>query len=252
MPWHGSCLANLLYEDGEYLAARQHYRAALAAEPGFAPAHQGLARVLTALGDEAAGHHWQAGFAGHAVVRRRYRGRGTGIPLLLLVSARGGNIPTQHWIDDRIFAVTAVYADFYEPSQILPDHALVVNAIGDADLCSRALENAEIMLAGGTAPVINHSALVRASPRQDNARRLVALPGVIAPDITMLARSAISAADDLKFPLLPRARGFHTGQHFLCVESRHGLADAIASLPGEELLLIAYRDARGSDGMARK
>ena len=59
----------------------------------------------------------------------------------------GGNIPTQHWIDDRIFAVTAVYADFFDPADPLPPHALIVNAIGDADLCGAALANAERMVA---------------------------------------------------------------------------------------------------------
>ena len=36
-------------------------------------------------------------------------------PLLMLVSTRGGNIPTQHILDDRIHAVTALYADYYRP-----------------------------------------------------------------------------------------------------------------------------------------
>src|SRR5208282_1219730 len=49
-----------------------------------------------------------------------------------------------------------------------------------------------------------------------------------------------------------RAPGFHTGRHFVRVERPEALASAIATLPGEELLAIAYHDARGPDGMARK
>ena len=91
----------------------------------------------TELGENA-DEHWQKGFAGHAVVRGVTAGR-AGMPLLLLVAAVGGNVPTQHWIDDRAFAVTAVYADFFDVADALPPHAVMVNAIGDADLCGAAL-----------------------------------------------------------------------------------------------------------------
>jgi hypothetical protein len=245
-------LANLLLEDGDLSGARLHYQAALAVDPRLPEAHQGLARILTELEDEAAELHWRKGFAGHAIVAKRYRGVGPGVPLLLLVAARGGNIPTRHWIDDRCFAVTAIYADFCDPAQPLPPHALVLNAIGDADLCGAALAGAEALLARSTAPVINPPALVRATGRADNARRLAAVPGVIAPRITALPRATILAADDLSFPLLLRAPGFHTGRHFLHVENRDALAKAVAALPGDELLAIEYLDARGPDGMARK
>jgi hypothetical protein len=54
------------------------------------------------------------------------------------------------------------------------------------------------------------------------------------------------------FPLLLRASGYHTGQHFIRVETAAALADATASLPGNDPLAITYLDARGPDGMARK
>src|SRR5665213_1032257 len=97
----------------------------------------------------------------------------------------------QQWVNDRLFEVTAVYTEFYNPAQPLPPHALVVNAIGEADLCAVALARAEQMLAPGNAlminppminpPVINPPALVRATGRANNARRLAGIPGVIAP-----------------------------------------------------------------------
>jgi hypothetical protein len=205
--------AYLLNETGDYAAARFHYQAALAIDPDLPEAHQGLARVLTQMGENA-DEHWQKGFSGHAVVRRRYRGTGTGIPLLMLVAAVGGNIPTQHWIDDRIFAVTAVYADFFDPADPLPPHAMIVNAIGDADLCGTALANAERIVAHSTAPLVNHPARVRATGREDNARRLGEIPGVVAPRVVPLSRAA-----DLRFPLLLRAPGYHTGQFFVRVET---------------------------------
>jgi hypothetical protein len=49
-----------------------------------------------------------------------------------------------------------------------------------------------------------------------------------------------------------RSPGYHTGRNFLLVPTGDDLAAAAAGLPGEELLAIAYLDARGGDGKARK
>jgi hypothetical protein len=245
-------LGNLLCEDGEVSDALASYQAALALDPEIPEVHQGMARVLSEMGDKAAESHWQRGFAGHSVIVKPYRGIGTGVPLLLLVSARGGNIKTRQWINDRQFAITAIYAEFHEPDQPLPPHRLMVNAIGDAELCADALARAETLAARTIAPVINPPAHVSRTGRADNARRLAAIPGVIAPKTASLSRAALLAADDLSFPLLLRAPGFHTGQHFRFVEHRDALADAAAALPGDTMLVIAYLDARGADGMARK
>jgi len=246
-------LGNLLYADGEFAAARAQYEAALAVEAGLAEAHQGLARVLTRIGEtDAAAPHWQKGFAGHEVAVQRYRGASPPIPVLLLVSVEDGNIPTRQILDDRIFAVTALYTEFYDPARMLPPHALVFNAIGDADLCATALAHAEAVVARTAAPVINLPARVRTTGRLANAQRLAKVPGVRTAETRTMTRAALQHAEGLRFPLLLRAPGFHTGRHFLCVECRQDLAPAVADLPGNELLVIEYLDARGADGMARK
>jgi hypothetical protein len=245
-------LANLLRDEQDLAGARLHYEAALAIDPDLPEAHQGMAWVLDELGQENASHHWQRGYSGHAVVSKPYRGTGIGAPLLMLVSARGGNIPTQLWLNDRLFAVSAMYAEFYDPSLVLPPHALLVNAISDADLCDGALARAEEIVARTAAPVINHPARVRLTRRIETARHLAVIDGVIAPTIRSLTQSALLGADNLRFPLLLRRPGFHNGQHFAYVEHRDALAPTIASLGGDELLVIQYLDGRGADGMARK
>jgi glutathione synthase/RimK-type ligase-like ATP-grasp enzyme len=245
-------LGNLLLADGDMEGARPCYQAALDLDPRFPEAHQGLARVLAERGDAAADAHWQQGFEGHGVVTKPYRGVGPGIKLLLLVSARGGNIRTDAWINDRRFAITAIYTDFHDPTQSLPPHQLVFNAIGDAELCAEALARAELLVAHTTAPVINPPAAVRATGRADNARRLANVPGVIAPHTVTRSRTEIVALPESAFPLLLRAPGFHTGQHFHYVESPDAMAAAIRTMPGDEVLAIQYLDARGPDGMARK
>lgn len=251
-------LGNLLREEQDVAGARAQYEAALALDPERHEAHQGMAWVLGELGLDAAAEHRRRGFTGRALVTKPYRGTGQGVPIVLLVSARGGNIPTRLWIDDRAFTIHAIYADYYDPEQPLPGHALIMNAIGDADLCAAALEQAEVLVAGSKAPVINRPAAVRVTGRAENARRMGAIPDVVAPRIEMRTRASLEAGPEgpsgagLKFPLLLRSPGFHTGRHFVRVEGREALAGALATLAGEELLAIEYLDARGPDGMARK
>jgi tetratricopeptide (TPR) repeat protein len=245
-------LGGLLIESGEFAAARAAFAAALAVSPDLAAAHQGMARALTALGDPAAaGAHWRLGLADGWLAPQPYRGARPPVPLLLLVSAKGGNIPTRALLDDTIFAVTVLYAEGHDPSRPLPRHAVIFNAIGDADLCADALAKAAEVVARSAAPVINAPAAVTPTTRAGTAERLARIPGLVVPAIRTLTRADLAGAG-LSYPHLVRTPGFHTGQHFVRVERAGDLAASIASLPGDELLAIQLLDARGSDGLFRK
>lgn len=245
-------LGNLLYADEEFAAAAEHYRAALALSPELAEAHQGLARTLDAQGDAAAAEpHWQAGFKGRALAFQRYRGTATPVRVLLLVSVKLGNLGSRQFLDDRTFQVTAAHAEFIDPQTSLPACDVAVNAIGDADLCGRALTNATQLLERVQVPVINPPGQVQLTGRVETTRRLAGIPGVILPVVQQLPRAAITA-DALRFPVLLRAVGFHTGLHFERVEQPQDLAAALSRLPGQELLVIDPLDARGPDGLHRK
>jgi glutathione synthase/RimK-type ligase-like ATP-grasp enzyme len=78
---------------------------------------------------------------------------------------------------------------------------------------------------------------------------MVAVPRVVlaGPD-----GAAAVSGHEIGFPLLLRSAGFHMGRHFVRVDAPDGLAAAAAALPGEELLVMDYLDARGTDGQARK
>jgi glutathione synthase/RimK-type ligase-like ATP-grasp enzyme len=254
-------LANLLLASGELAAARRHYETALARAPDHDEAHRGLANLLAELGDdEAAETHRRAAYRDKAVVVQRYRGTPPGIPLLLLASGLGGNVPTRQLIDDRIFAVTALVADYVDATAQLPPHRLVFNAIGDADLSLRALTAAARLLAATRAPVINHPRKILPTGRAAIARRFAGVPGVVAPRIVTLPRAALEAPDaaamltqhGFAFPLLLRSPGFHTGRNFLRVEAPAALGAALATLPGHAMMAMDLLDARGADRLARK
>ena len=254
-------LANLLLRATRYREAREHYEHALRIDPDHAEAHQGLGAVLADLGDRAGARaHFKKGFAGHAVSTLPYRGDKPPVTLLQLVSSGGGNIPSGLFLDDTIFLTTVVVADYADISAPLPAHQLIFNAIGDADLCTPALDAAIRLVAEARVPVINDPVAVRKTSRVGNALRLGAIPGVRSARTAAIARDALGgpggaealAADGFSFPLLLRSPGYHTGRNFVLVEAPEALAGAVQNLPGDELLVIEYLDARGSDGKARK
>jgi len=254
-------LANLLLRANKHADARGHYEAALQVDPELAAAHQGLGAVLADLGDRAgASWHFHKGFRDHAITALPYRGSAPPVTLLQLVSSGGGNIPTASFLDDRIFMPTIVVTDHLDPSAALPPHQLIFNTIGDADLCEPALEAAVRLVARSNAPVINDPRAVMKTGRIGNARELRLVPGVMTPQIDSIARDLLAgpagadtvARRGFAFPLLLRSPGYHTGRNFVMVEEAAGLSAAAVSLPGDELLVIEYLDARGKDGSARK
>ena len=253
-------LGNVLYEAGEYAEARAHYETALARDPAHLEAHRGLAYVLTELGEAAAAElHRRLGFEDRPVVKMPYRGDGAPVALLLLVSSVGGNIPTRHLLDDRVFQTTVVVPEFFDGKMALPPHDVVFNAIGDADLAAPALAAAQTLLAGEQARVINAPERVLATGRAGHGR-LASLTGVVTPLTVTMRRELLETGDapemlarrGFRFPLLVRTPGYHTGRHFLRVEDAAALAGAVAELPGRELTVIEFLDARGADGKSRK
>lgn len=253
---HHANLANVLFALGDYTAARARYEAALAHDPELAQAHQGLSYAFVRLGDDdAAARHRQLGFAGRALIGGPYHGNGPAIEVLLAVAASGGTVYTDEFFDPQQFRVTTLVADAYA-GEPLPAHHVLFNAISDADRCARELALVRDLASRGAAPVINDPARVLATTRRGNAERLADLAGVVTPATVQLRRADLSAArlaaHGIAAPLLLRAPGFHTGQHFVRVENDDALLDAAAGLPGDGVLALAFVDTRGADATYRK
>ena len=243
-------LGTILFEDGELFAARSALEAALRIDDTAQEAHRSLAQVLAALNEtDKAERHWRLSFPGQGIAEQRYRGKEPATRVLLLVSVKGGNIPAKHIFDGRAYKVTVLYVEYYDPALALPRHDLVFNAIGDADLCREALLIAAQVVARSDTPVVNAPAQVLKTGRVENAARMGALAHVRAPHTALARKSELSNAS---FPLLLRAPGFHTGQHFVKVDRQEDVTKALAGLPGDEVLKIEYLDACGADGKARK
>ncbi len=180
--------------------------------------------------------------------------------VLVLQSILAGNVLMHRFLNDRLFAVHVLLVEFWQPGTPLPEHDLVFNAIGDADVRQEALAQAERILQHTSAPLLNPPSAVLPTSRASNADRLRLLPGLRTANTARVNRSDL-AADSLaevllrhrlSFPMLVRAPGFHMGQNCLLVHEEAQLHEALEQLPGDELLLMEYLDARSPDGCWRK
>jgi tetratricopeptide (TPR) repeat protein len=247
-------LGHLLRAVEEPDLARAEYVAALARDPACPEAHQGLAYLLGGIDETAALRHRDLGFSSRSLTTTPYRGRGRPVRVLRLVSARGGNIPMRHILDDLVFATDSLVCEYARTGEALAGHDVVFNAIGDADRCGEALAAAARIVAGTSARVLNPPERVQLTTRAAALRRLSALPGVVAPHAAMLSRATLAQGVPAGFalPLLLRSPGFHTGQHFCRIDSLNDWAEQIAALPGDPLLAIQYFGAAVADGWFRK
>lgn len=250
-------LGNLLLAEGLSDEARSHFERALRSTPGHAEAHRGLSYCLNMAGDEVeARKHRDAAFTGRAIVPLPFRGESAGVPALVLVGARGGNIPTRFLLDNRRFAVTVAVADYVDPDAPLPPHSIVFNTVGDADLDQEALLAAQKIVARTKAPVVNRPERIVGTGRAETARRLASIQGLRAPQIETLPLSTATEAElarrGFRLPFLLRAPGFHTGRHFHQIERSDQLGSVLATMPGPYVMAIENLDARGADGLWRK
>jgi hypothetical protein len=252
-------LARVLIEERDFERALEPLRHALVVDPQCRAAHAGLSFVLADLGHSAeARTHQLAAFQGRCVIPGPYRGQPPPVAVLKLISTSGGNLRTEGLLSDCVFQTHLVATEFYDSTTVLPPHDLIVNAIGDADIARCALAGAQTLLDRTNVPVINAPSAVVTTSRLAIAWRLENLPGVVTPRIALRSRASFASIDapeklideGFRFPLLLRTPGFHGGEHFLKVEAPGELAAAVAELPGDDLYVIEFLDARGVDGSA--
>jgi glutathione synthase/RimK-type ligase-like ATP-grasp enzyme len=255
-------LGNLKLKANDLPGARNLYERALKANPDYRLAHGGMSFVLHGQGDLAqAAIHRAAAFQGNWVVSLPYRGVHQPITVLELVSTVGGNVRTVEFLTDRVFKRFLVATEFYNAATtVLPPHDLVFNSVGDADSASVGLDMAKLVIERTRAPIINSPVAVQSTGRCAVAERLARVPNVITPKTVMLPRELLTGPNSeaalgsrgFDFPLLLRSPGFHGGEHFLKIGSAAELNSALVDLPGEQLIVIQYLDARRADGKTRK
>ena len=249
--------AHVLHDRGDWEAARLQYARALALAPDDQLAHEGACYTAMRLDDyESAQAHREQAFRGRIVTS--YIGAQGSATILLLVSAFGGNVDTRPFVVEANRNVVKVVAEYLDQVESIPPYDIVFNAVGDADRCAAALAKIATRFAGETRRVCNQPARVAATTRIANARRFAEISGVrTALTVTysraaLLENTGLIHADGFTYPLLVRAPGYHTGQHFVRVNEAEHLAGALKTLPSDDVLVIELLDLRDDDGLFRK
>ena len=243
-------LGIILLELDEFAPARTHLEAALSLDDAFALAHLGLARISAIEGNDADSLRHQRAALGDAVVS-------SGVApsraphLLLLASEEQLGAVTAEWLADATFLMTTLVVERYNSAEVIPPHHAVFNTISDADRNAPALEIARTVVEHSGTPVINPPDAVLGTARTALRERLSDLEDAIVPNVVPFARDDVRDFG-LGWPLLVRAPGFHSGQHFVLVKDSASFAVAIASLPGETLLAIERLGVQSADGKFRK
>ena len=254
-------LGNVLLDMGNLTEAEKHFAIALRLDPESELAHQGMACLLQRNGNEVASRfHRDIGFGKQPLSTVTYRGRSQPLQLLVLGSALEGNMPWRFLIDREIFRTTLMAVEYFDKSLPLPSHQLVLNAIGDADICQPGLEIANRLIEKTQTPILNHPQAVLQTGRLMNAKRLGILPGVITPRMALISKQDVDTGnvwkildlEGLKFPLLLRPPGFHGGNYFVCVNNSAQFKAAFESLPGENQLAIEFLDSSSENKLFKK
>ncbi len=181
--------------------------------------------------------------------------------MLLLLATTTGNVPTHRFLTNLLFERILVATEYYEPGMALPPHHLVFNAVGEADTSEQALAGA----AGGAG---QHEAAGDQSsgrgagnqPAGDRGAAGGGSGGGDGEDGGDERGSSCLRADaarcwrrrGLCFRCCCARRGFMAGSTLCGWRRIEELAGAVGELPGDELLVIEYLDARGADGKSRK
>jgi Flp pilus assembly protein TadD len=254
-------IANLLEHQLFLVEARSFYETALRLKPDYPAALLGLGNVLADLGfEDAAWEYRRRAYAGRTLSTTPALRNENPVRVLKLTSAAGGNIPLDEVLTPFRFEVSSLIVEFADELPPLDRYDHVINAIGDADCCRRALDAVSTLVGGKSIRMFNPPERVLATGREALADRLGGLDSVRTPRVRTLPRdlfgagqaAALLAAEGWRCPLLLRAPGYHSGHHFSRVETFDQVDAAGMALPGDTLLAIEWLDSTGSDGMFRK
>lgn len=256
-PNHEEALTLIGYlhlQDHELELAHQAFSSALSHQPDLFMALQGMAQTLTLLGktQEVQSVLERAGQCGDAIRHWPHRGTGFAPKVILLLSLHQGNVPTQHFIHDRLFELMAIHVESWPLDWPLPEADVVFNAIGDAELCSDALQRCIQIVDSIHGAVLNHPRNVLQTSRLLINRLAETIPDMIVPRLQSIENSIIEHRDQLQYPFLIRALGYHGGTFFERVDSLEQLKTVIESFPPLPLYQIELMPSRDQDGYYRK
>ena len=132
----------------------------------------------------------------------------------------------------------------------------VLNLVSEADHSPNTLEALQLLLRGYHGRVINRPEAVLRTSREEVAKVLRGIPGLLIPRVLRFrggdsdaALEGISAAG-LAFPLIIRLPATHRGRTMVLVEGEEQFRSAVSD--DQEYIAIEFVDYRSADGIYRK
>ena len=132
----------------------------------------------------------------------------------------------------------------------------VLNLVTDPDQNPHTLDNLRKLLRGYRGKVLNHPEVVLRSGRDHISALLSGTPGLTVPRAMRLRAAKPEAAtriverSGMRFPLIVRIAGTHTGKVIAVVASLEELASAYEA--GREHIVTEFVDFKSRDGLYRK
>lgn len=171
-----------------------------------------------------------------------------------------GTVDIVHHIPAERFAAEWVYLGpgLKQPAKLQP--GALLNHIGDADICSQALELAKQVVSRSGRVCFNHPDAIAGTTRDRVARALTGIPGLDVPKTIRTAAltpgelRAVVKREGLEYPLLVRVAGHHGGTNMVKVDTSNDIdeIDRLDRSARPDLYLTEFRNFAGSDGLYRK
>jgi hypothetical protein len=246
---------------GDHASAERWYRLVLMLDPESAVAHQNLAAIHSARGENAeAESSRQRAYAIQRVfiepVEAPVR------QLLILCAGRtSGNVPFETLLSSGQSGRIKYVIDFAaeEEDAQLPRFDLVFNAIGEPDVALPLAGRLGRFAARCGRPLLNDPAAVGRTQRHRLAELLRDVDAATVARCSRHDRPPLSRADlcerlsreALALPVLSRPAASHGGQGLVRCESLDSLEQALHHVDGAHYL-TAFHDVRSADGQCRK
>lgn len=174
------------------------------------------------------------------------------------------NTPVEFLVEDSDVSMEIIYlTEKAEPPKNLPDHDVMMVAIGESDTNQPLLKGAAHYLSDWRGPIINRPEDIARLSRDGVYEALRDLPGIEMPASVRIDRSVLqsikeggtaitSILPDGGFPIIVRPRGSHAGTNLEKIERAEDLSAYLDRVDGNGFYISRFVDYRGADGLFRK